>query len=168
MGKHPVIFIMGVAGSGKTTIGELLAAETAIPFFDADNFHPRNNIAKMKSGLPLDDEDRLPWLEVLNTLAAEQVQLKGVIIACSALKEKYRLLLQSGIDECIWIFLRGSYEVIYERMKNRNHPFMPAQLLKSQFDGLEMPSLALVIDIKNEPGRIVELIQQYLSEKTTI
>ena len=165
--KCPVIYIIGVAGSGKTTIGKLLAAETGIPFFDADDFHPAVNIVKMKDGRPLNDEDRQPWLEVLNVLAAEQAQLKGAIIACSALKEKYRLLLQSGIAECKWIFLQGSYGVIYERMKNRNHQYMSEQLLQSQFDSLEIPASALVIDIKNEPAKIVEMIQQYLSEKIT-
>ncbi len=156
---------MGVAGSGKTTIGKLLAAETGIPFFDADDFHPPVNIAKMKAGKPLTDEDRQPWLELLNILAGEQAQLKGAIIACSALKEKYRMLLQAGITECKWIFLQGSYGVIYERMKNRTHQYMPERLLQSQFDSLEIPASALVIEIKNEPAKIVEMIRQYISNK---
>lgn len=160
-----VIYIMGVAGSGKTTIAKLLSAETAIPFFDADDFHPAVNILKMKAGRPLNDEDRQPWLAVLNKLAAEQAQLKGAIIACSALKDKYRLLLQSGIAECKWIFLQGSYGVIYERMNNRNHQYMTEQLLQSQFESLEIPASALVIDINNEPAKIVEIIRQHLSEK---
>lgn len=158
---NSVVYIMGVAGSGKTTIGELLSHHTGIPFFDADDFHPASNKEKMKAGHPLNDEDREPWLQKINELAVEQSNVNGAIIACSALKEKYRTIISSGIQP-IWIFLQGEYELIYERMKDRNH-FMPATLLRSQFENLEVPASALVFDINNEPDRIVEIIKRYLN-----
>ncbi len=152
---------MGVSGSGKTTIGKLLSLQTGIPFFDADDFHTLSNVEKMKAGHPLNDEDREQWLHQVNAVAIEQSGRKGAIIACSALKEKYRIILSSGIQP-IWIFLQGGYEIILKRMKERNH-FMPAQLLHSQFETLEIPASAFRIDIKNEPDKIVELIIRYLN-----
>jgi carbohydrate kinase, thermoresistant glucokinase family len=160
---HAVIYIVGVSGSGKTTIGKLLSVKTGLPFFDADDFHSAGNKEKMKAGQPLTDEDRQQWLQQLNSVAIEQSKLKGAIIACSALKEKYRIVLAHNISQPIWIFLQGSYELIYERMKQRNH-FMPAQLLQSQFSDLEMPASAFTIDIKNDPEKIIEMIMQYLKD----
>jgi len=157
-----IIYIMGVAGSGKTTIGKLLNQKTGIPFFDADDFHPQANKEKMKAGHALNDEDRAAWLQELNSLAMEQTQLNGAIIACSALKEKYRSVLNMGITKPIWIFLQGSYETIMERMKNRPGHFMPASLLQSQFDSLEIPADALSISIEKEAESIVEIIYTYL------
>ena len=157
-----IIFIMGVAGSGKTTIGKLLHQKTAFPFFDADDFHPQANKDKMKAGLPLNDADRTAWLERMNILALQQTNLTGAIIACSALKEKYRSVLSMGIKKPVWIFLEGSYEVIMERMKNRPQHFMPTSLLQSQFNILEIPTDALNISIEKEPGEIIEIIYTYL------
>ncbi len=155
---------MGVAGSGKTTIGKLLSLKTGIPFFDGDDFHPANNKEKMKAGHPLNDSDRKLWINQLNTLAIEQSNLKGAIIACSALKEKYRIALSHSISQPFWIFLQGTYNIIYERMKRRDH-FMPIKLLQSQFADLETPASAFAIDIKNDPGKIVESIMQYLNDR---
>jgi len=159
---NAVIFIMGVACSGKTTIGKLLSLKTGFPFYDADDFHPPSNKEKMKAGQPLSDEDRQEWLQQLNALAVEQSGLKGAIIACSGLKEKYRIVLSSGVEKPVLIFLHGSYELIYERMKKRTH-FMPAGLLQSQFDILEIPVAAFTIDIKNDPEKIVEIIVGHLN-----
>lgn len=159
---NPVIYIMGVAGSGKTTIGKLLAEQTGLPFFDGDDYHPVENKEKMKAGNPLNDEDRQQWLHKLNLLAIGQSKMKGAIIACSALKEKYRLLLSNGVAEPLWIFLQGDYELIHERMKQREH-FMPVQLLQSQFLDFEVPASAFAIDIKNDPGQIVEIIFEHLN-----
>lgn len=159
---NPVIFIIGVACSGKTTIGKLLSLQTGLPFFDADDFHPSSNVEKMKAGYPLTDEDRQQWLQELNELAIEQSKRIGAIIACSALKEKYRSTLSSGVQKPIWIFLHGDHKLIYERMKKRTH-FMPVQLLDSQFDTLEIPASACSIDIKNDPEEIIETIVQYLN-----
>jgi gluconokinase len=160
----PVIYIMGVSGSGKTTIGKLLSLKTALPFFDADDFHPDVNKEKMKAGHPLTDDDRQQWLQQLNLLAVEQSELKGAIIACSALKEKYRAVLVDGVSQPVWIFLNGEFDLIRERMKQRDH-YMPVQLLQSQFNDLEVPSSAVTVDIKNDPGKIVDLVMQYVEEE---
>jgi carbohydrate kinase (thermoresistant glucokinase family) len=159
--QSPVIYIMGVSGSGKTTIGKLLSAATGIPFFDADDLHSPANKEKMKAGIPLNDEDRQSWLQQLNQLALKQQRSAGAIIACSALKEKYRNILKEGICISHWIFLHGSFELIYERMKRRDH-FMPPDMLSSQFEILEIPADALSIDITNSPREIVNIIRKNL------
>lgn len=161
----PIIYIMGVSGSGKTTIGKLLSQKTGISFFDADDFHPQANIEKMKAGQALNDEDRVVWLEQLHDLAKLQAKGNGAIIACSALKEKYRIVLGDGITKPVWIFLEGNYETISERMKNRPSHFMPASLLQSQLESLEIPLNALRISVENSPAAIVEIISKYLTQK---
>jgi len=158
---NPVIYVTGVSGSGKTTIGKLLSLKTALPFFDADDFHPAANKEKMKAGHALTDDDRAQWLQRLNSLAVEQSKLRGAVIACSALKEKYRTVLAKGIAKPVWIFLNGEYDLIRQRMKQRDH-YMPVALLRSQFEDLEVPSSAFTVDIKNDPGKIVDLILEYL------
>jgi carbohydrate kinase (thermoresistant glucokinase family) len=155
-----IIYIMGVSGSGKTTIGMELSHRTHLPFFDADDFHPESNKEKMKAGQPLTDEDRQGWLLRLNELAQQQA---GAIIACSALKEKYRKLLAGNISVPVhWIFLQGDYSLISERMQKRKDHYMPASLLRSQFETLEPPADAMVVDVKNDPGDIVGMILQRL------
>ena len=164
--EPPVIYIMGVAGSGKSTIGIKLSEATAIPFFDADDFHPPANKEKMKAGKPLNDDDRKGWLSTINELAKENSQKSGAIIACSALKEKYRNQLSEGIKSTVhWIILQGSFSLIQQRMKARKDHFMPAGLLQSQFDTLETPEYAVVMDIKNDPDEIVADIIKKLSLK---
>jgi carbohydrate kinase (thermoresistant glucokinase family) len=153
-----IIYIMGVSGSGKTTVGKLLAHKIHIPFFDADDLHPQANKEKMRSGQALNDEDRKDWLQNIHELAIEQMQLNGAVIACSALKEKYRAVLGAGVEP-LWIFLQGSYEMIFERMNNRQGHYMPASLLQSQFDHLEIPGDAVTISIEKEPEEIVGLIR---------
>lgn len=154
-----IFFIMGVSGSGKTTIGQLLSVQTGIPFFDADDYHPDSNKKKMQEGHPLTDEDRQGWLLRLNQLAIEQSTHKGAIIACSALKERYRKILSNDISIPVyWVLLQGSYELIKERMEKRKGHYMPAALLQSQFDILEIPANAIVEDIVDEPAIIVENI----------
>ena len=164
--EPPVIYIMGVAGSGKSTIGIKLSEATAIPFFDADDFHPPANKEKMKAGKPLNDDDRKGWLSTINELAKENSQKSGAIIACSALKEKYRNQLSEGIKSTVhWIILQGSFSLIQQRMKARKNHFMPARLLQSQFETLETPEYAVVMDIKNDPDEIVADIIKKLSLK---
>ena len=159
-----VVYIMGVAGSGKSTIGKKLSAKTGIPFFDADDFHPLVNKEKMKAGQPLNDDDRKDWLTRLNELANEQSQKRGAIIACSALKEKYRVALSDGIKIPVyWILLQGSFELIQERMEARKEHFMPASLLQSQFDTLETPAGAIKMDIINSPDEIAADILRKLN-----
>ena len=156
---------MGVSGSGKTTIGRLLSEKTGIPFFDGDDFHSAANKEKMKAGSPLTDADRQGWLQSLNKLAIEESVKQGAIIACSALKEKYRKLLSENLDNPAWVFLKGSFELISHRMKNRTGHFMPPVLLQSQFDTLELPHSAIIVQIENEPEEITDNIIQHLKEK---
>jgi len=153
-----VIFVFGVSGSGKSTIGKQLAGKLQIPFFDGDDFHPPANRTKMASGIPLTDDDRLGWLEKLNEVAVKELSNHSIVIACSALKESYRQVLMRGIEQnCFWFLLRGNYEVIVERMKSRSH-FMPASLLQSQFDLLEVPRYATLLDIALSPEEILDLM----------
>ena len=154
-----IIFIMGVSGSGKTTIGEKLAAKMGLPFFDGDDFHTPSNKEKMNRGIPLTDDDRKDWLIQMNNAAKDQAKLAGAVIACSALKEKYRTILSSGITiPLYWVFLQGSFELIKKRMEDRRDHFMPAGLLSSQFDALQIPDNCITIDISNGPDKIVEMI----------
>ena len=158
-----IFFVMGVSGVGKTTVGKLLAQQLRIPFFDGDDFHSELNIQKMATGQPLNDDDRAEWLKSLNELANQHVQKSGCIIACSALKEKYRTLLENGLNNALnWIFLKGSFELISERLKNRQGHYMPTNLLQSQFDILEEPDQAFTYKIENSPKTIVEMIAQNL------
>lgn len=152
---------MGVSGSGKTTVGKLLSKQTGIPFFDADDFHSTANVEKMKAGVPLTDEDRASWLQSLNQLAKEN-QTTGAVIACSALKETYRQQLADGLHHVQWVYLKGSYALIHERMLQRPHHYFSAAMLQSQFDLLEEPSNAWVFDVQEEPNRITESILKYL------
>ncbi len=156
---YRVIYIMGVAGSGKTTIGRQLSAKTGYPFYDADNFHPQQNTDKMKSGQPLTDEDRWPWLENIHAFAAEKIKTINIIIACSALKEQYRKLLSKEIEpHCRWVYLNGNYETILNRMQTRQGHYMPPALLQSQFEALEIPANAIEADITMEPEAIINFI----------
>lgn len=150
---------MGVSGSGKTTIGKNLARKIGFPFFDADDFHSPANKEKMKASIPLTDEDRKGWLIEMNRAAKDQAKLGGAVFACSALKEKYRTILSSGITVPLyWVFLEGSFELIKKRMDERKDHFMPPNLLASQFDALEIPDDCITIDISNSPDEIVETI----------
>jgi gluconokinase len=146
---------MGVSGSGKSTIGAPLAERLGLPFFDADEFHPPANVAKMGSGVPLTDADRWPWLALLNE------KLKGerdAVLACSALKKSYRDALSDGLTDCRFVHLRGSIELIRARLAERKHRYMPASLLDSQFATLEPPSAAIDVDIAQAPERCIEQI----------
>jgi gluconokinase len=157
---HSVYFVTGVSGSGKSTVGRLLAAKLGIPFLDGDDYHPVQNIRKMESGIPLEDEDRMEWLSTLNELAAKE---SPVVIACSALKEEYRQLLQKGIEErCIFILLKGDFETIRRRMVERKDHFMPPELLQSQFDTLEVPTYGIHVDESLTPQKSVSFILQEL------
>lgn len=160
--KSTIFYVMGVSGSGKSTIGILLSEKLGIPFFDGDDFHPPANVQKMAGGEPLNDDDRMGWLQRLNELAIEH-RTKGAVIACSALKQSYRDLLARALEkEVNWIFLEGSYREILQRLKGRKNHFMPKELLQSQFDTLELPQEAIVVSITKSPEEILEEILQKL------
>lgn len=148
---------MGVSGCGKTTVGKLLSESTGIPFVDADAFHPTENIQKMTNGMALTDADRQPWLENLNRELKKRSLQKGVILACSALKERYREMLSKGIDSLQWIYLKGDFQLIQQRMQQRAH-FMDVNLLQSQFDTLEEPDYGMHLLIQESPEVIVTYI----------
>lgn len=158
MNKPLIIYVMGVSGSGKSTIGKLLAEKLGLPFFDGDDFHPEANIKKMAEGHPLNDTDRKGWLERLNSLALEH-RNKGSIIVCSALKEAYRITLSKNlVDSYCFVYLKGSMTEISERLSERTDHFMPKKLLQSQFDTLEVPENAIEVSINYSPKEIVDFI----------
>ena len=156
---------MGVSGSGKSTIGKLLSQELNVPFFDGDDFHPKENIQKMFNGQPLNDNDRQSWLEVLNGLAIKELKKSNCVIVCSALKQKYREILSQNIEtQSKWIYLSGSFDLISKRLNNRENHFMPSDLLKSQFDILEEPKDALQVDISLSNNEIIKTIKRDQTE----
>lgn len=147
-----IVILMGVSGVGKTTVGELLSRRTGWPLYDADDFHPAANIEKMRSGIPLTDDDRWPWLDRLNTQLREIEQGGGsAFLACSALKQRYRDRLAQGLSVVRWVHLTGSFELIKQRIDARRGHYMTAKLLESQFAALEPPSDALAVDVTGEP-----------------
>lgn len=157
-----IFFIMGVSGTGKTTIGTLLAKELDIPFFDGDDYHPKENIVKMAAGNPLNDDDRYAWLAALNELAIKNKEI-GAVIACSALKKKYRKQLKVNVqEESEFIYLKGTYEEIKSRLDNRKGHYMSSKLLKSQFDTLEPPKKAIKVSILLSPEQILQEILNQL------
>jgi gluconokinase len=154
---------MGVTGSGKTTVGRLLAEHLGWSYYDADDFHSDANIKKMKNGIALNDADRKPWLEEIRELVRDcLIRNENAVLACSALKESYRELLL--LDERVkLVYLKGDYQVIRERLAQRHGHYMDPALLDSQFETLEEPSGGLVIDASSEPYVIVNTIRKALN-----
>ena len=154
-----IIVVMGVSGSGKTTVGKALASELEVPFFDADDFHPQGNIVKMKQGIPLDDKDRKSWQETLSKNLVQWEAATGAVLACSALKEIYRTALQSGKkNDIIWIFLYGRPELIKARMSGRKGHYFKSELLDSQLADLEPPQYGWHFNISSSSDHIVKII----------
>ena len=158
-----VILVMGVSGSGKTTIGQMLSAQLNWPFVDGDSLHSAANVAKMAAGIPLTDDDRAPWLQSIHdVMEGWRLQQKNGIVASSALKEKYRRILLTSPEIKI-VYLRGSYELIYSRMQHRPGHYMKPEMLQSQFAALEEPTDAIVVDIAAPAKEIVANIRQKLA-----
>jgi gluconokinase len=158
-----VILVMGVSGSGKTTIGQLLSAQLDWPFVDGDSLHSAANVAKMAAGIPLTDDDRAPWLQsIQDVIEGWRTQQKSGIIASSALKEKYRQILLTS-PEIKLVYLRGSYDLIYSRMEHRPGHYMKPEMLRSQFAALEEPTDAIIVDIAAPAEEIVANIRQKLA-----
>jgi gluconokinase len=159
------IIVMGVCGSGKSSVGILLAEKMGYSFLDADDFHPQSNVDKMASGQPLNDDDRKPWLMRLNEILKEGNQAGNyAVLACSALKQSYRDLLSDGLVDCCVVYLMGDYDTIYARMTSREDHFMGARMLESQFAALEEPTDALTVSIADELEVIVANIEAQLNK----
>ena len=157
--KIRFFIIMSVSGCGKSSVGQSLASHLGWDFFDADDFHPPENVAKMAGGIPLDDSDRAPWLDSLNELISSSLKAnKPGVLACSALKERYRQRLLEGNDGVKIVYLKGSYDLIWSRMSARKEHYMKPQMLKSQFEALEEPTNAYTIDISQSVDAIVQEI----------
>lgn len=163
--RHPpLVLIMGVAGSGKSTIGRLLAAKLACQYFEADDFHPPANIAKMSRGEPLNDLDRTPWLARIRARMerCREESVRGVF-TCSALKAAYRRVLIDGLEGVLVVYLQADLQTIAARVSKRRDHFMKADLVCSQFEALEPPGEALTVDARTPPEEIVRLIHVALS-----
>lgn len=158
------IIFMGVSGCGKTTIGKMMAEVLDVPYYEGDEYHPQENVDKMSRGIPLDDDDRDGWLQRLSDLIREKLD-KGEsgVLSCSALKKEYRDRLRVDPDRVHFIYLKGSYELIRDRMKKRKNHYMPANLLKSQFETLEEPGQVFTIDIDQSPEEILAQVMFYVT-----
>ena len=159
-----VVVLMGVAGSGKTTIGRELAAELGWKFADADDFHPPANVAKMSAGIPLDDADRAPWLAAIRLYIDTRLERgESAVVTCSALREKHRAVLLTNPAQVKLVYLRGSRELLWSRISAREGHFMKPAMLDSQLATLEEPVNALVVDIAPSPAEIVAQLRRVLA-----
>ena len=159
-----IVVVMGVSGSGKTTVGRLLAQRLGWAYYEGDEFHSAENIEKMSKGISLDDGDRGPWLASLKEAIDKCADSgTGAVIACSALRRTYRQTLGAGVVDIRFVYLKGDFETIVERMKFRSSHYMKADMLESQFSSLEEPDEAIEIDIRNSPQDIVARIESQLT-----
>jgi len=167
--NYPPLIVMGVSGSGKSTIGSLLGTTLGLEFIDGDDLHPRANKEKMAAGHPLDDEDRAPWLEIIaERIGAELADGRSIVVACSALKRRYRTQLVAHAPSTVFVHLTGERDVVAERQSHRNHEYMPNSLLDSQFATLEPlgeDERGIAVDLGQTPEEMVRFIQQQLDER---
>ena len=161
------LLLMGVSGSGKTTVGVALARRLGWRFIDGDDFHPPANVEKMRAGTPLNDDDRAPWLERLNAVLRHSLAKdEPIVLACSALKARYRDQLAARLPGLQFAYLHGSLDLIAARVAGRQHKYMPASLLRSQFDTLEPPLQAWQIDIDQPLDTVVEALANRIGATT--
>jgi gluconokinase len=156
-----IVIVMGVSGSGKSTIGQMVARKLNWEFFDADDFHPPANIEKMRQGIPLTDGDRMPWLLALQDAIARILQQdRHAVLACSALKSSYREMMLGNCDrsQILLVYLKGSFQLIQARLKQRQNHYMSQNLLQSQFDILEEPEDVISVDISQPMDAIAQQI----------
>jgi len=167
--QFPPLIVMGVSGSGKSTVGAGLGQALGMQFIDGDDLHPRANKEKMAAGHALNDEDRAPWLEIIaDRIGAELAEGNSIIVACSSLKRSYRTLLTAYAPSTVFVHLSGDREVIAERQSRRNHEYMPNSLLDSQFDTLEplqADERGVLADLTQSPDEIVRSIKKDLTDR---
>ncbi|MFE6967328.1 gluconokinase [Agromyces sp. NPDC057679] len=163
--RTPLV-VMGVSGSGKSTVGAALAAAFDVPFVDGDDLHPPANKRKMAEGRPLDDDDRAPWLErIAVRIGAELDAGIPIVVACSALRRRYREQLVAHAPSTVFVHLAGHAELIAQRQRDRAHEFMPASLLASQLEALEPlgdDERGIVVDVRRSPAELVEDVRAAL------
>lgn len=161
-----ILIVMGVSGSGKTTVGRELAQALGWSFIEGDDLHTRSNVEKMAHGIPLTDQDRQPWLQAIRDRISELLAAgQSAVISCSALKKSYRDFLTAGCGEVGFIYLKGSFELMRERLAKRKGHYMPVDLLASQFKDLQEPDDAIVVDVNQASDAIVLQLQQALRER---
>jgi gluconokinase len=168
--SYPPMIVMGVSGSGKSTIGQALATALGLDFIDGDDLHPRANKEKMAAGHPLDDEDRAPRLEIIaQRIGSELADGNPIVVACSALKRRYRAQLISHAPDTVFVHLSGQRDIVAERQSHRNHEYMPNSLLDSQYatlEPLESDERAIVVDLAQSPDEMVRFITTKLADLT--
>ena len=161
-----ICIVMGVSGSGKTTVGRELAQALSLPFYDADDFHSVANVEKMSHGTPLTDEDRHDWLAAMAAGITKWEKTGGAVLACSALKEKYRAVLQAAAAQAVlWVVLEGSKDLLVSRMRGRSGHYMKEQMLNSQLADYESPTYGLHLSIEASPQELVRQVVEYLGEQ---
>jgi gluconokinase len=160
-----VIILMGISGSGKSTVGALAAQRLGWKFLDGDDYHPQANIEKMRNGTPLTDEDRAPWLERIHQVILEQLASHTpTIIACSALKEAYRKILIKNLNDIAFVHLQISYETVLSRLQQRKGHFFPKDLVTSQLSTLETPHHVIMLDANQPLEKVTDLLSQSVKE----